>query len=80
MVLNSERMYAKVRWDAMPQAERDALTIQVPDGYNGHTVTCSAQPVFTGRSIVHLQTVGKRYTRWAHMETWLDALARAFQS
>ena len=52
-------------------------TIQLPDGYNGHTVTCFAKPIYEGKSIVWLRVAepGKEYMkRWAHRETWHQAL------
>ena len=55
----------------------NTATIQLPDGYNGHTVTCFAKPIMEGKSIVWLQVAepGKQYMRrWCHRETYERAL------
>jgi len=51
--------------------------INLPDGYNGHTVPYFATPIQEGKSIVWLRCAvpGKEYMkRWAHRETWEKAL------
>lgn len=61
----------------------DTTTIQLPDGYNGHTVTCFAKPIMEGKSIVWLQVAepGKQYMRrWCHRETYERALQAATQA
>lgn len=53
------------------------LIIDLPDGYNGHTVPYFAKPIWQGKSIVWLQCAvpGKEHMRrWAHRETWEKAL------
>lgn len=53
--------------------ERKGKTITLPDGFNGHTVTYFAEPVFIGNSIVKLRRAdpGKEYMiSWKHRSTW----------
>lgn len=48
-------------------------TIQVPDGYNGHTVECEAEPIAFTDNLVKLRVAGSYQIKWCTRKEWEQA-------
>lgn len=55
----------------------DQPTIILPDGYNGHTVECDAEPIERDGDEFKVRVTGSYLTRWVSRQQWEAAIQAA---